>query len=215
MPDLSIRWMGHACFLIETGDGKRIITDPFDESVGYPVPAVEADVVTSSHSHFDHGNVGVVKGNPTILKGPGYHLIGGISILGVKTYHDEERGAKRGENTVFVIRTDGLSICHLGDLGSIPSEDALDEIGQVDILMVPVGGTYTLDARGANTIVDLIKPKVVIPMHYKTPVINFPISDLTPFLEGKADVVYCHDLVYGVASHTLPERVQTVVMRYE
>ena len=146
---MNIRWLGHSSFLITTDAGVRILTDPFDESVGYPVPHVEADVVTISHEHADHNHRSGVAGNPIIVDQPGEHDVCGVRITGYATWHDAEQGARRGRNTVFTYLIDGLHVLHLGDLGCQLEESQLKRLGAVDVLMVPVGGLYTIDAQAA------------------------------------------------------------------
>lgn len=181
---MKIKWLGHSCFKITSSDSIVIVTDPFDKSVGYPLPEVEADIVTSSHSHFDHNYFKAVKGNFEIVNTVGVHDIKGIHIKGVNTFHDSEHGAKRGKNIVFVIEVDGIRVCHLGDLGHILTEEQIQEIGHVDILLIPVGGFYTIDDRQAVKVMEQLKPKIAIPMHYKTQVIDFPIETVDNFLKS-------------------------------
>jgi L-ascorbate metabolism protein UlaG (beta-lactamase superfamily) len=180
---VKIKWYGHACFLMTSSAGTRVLTDPFDETVGYPVPSVEADYVTVSHDHFDHNAVRIVKGQPKVAKGPGTHRLGDIEAKGVGTFHDDVRGAKRGLNTVFVFDIDGIRVCHLGDLGHVPGPEQVSEIGGVDVLLVPVGGTYTIDAGGAASVTGLLAPRIVIPMHFKTPALSFPLDPVDSFLQ--------------------------------
>ena len=168
---MKIRWFGHACFLFESEDGTRIITDPFDGSVGYKVPTIEADIVTVSHDHYDHNYVEGVQGDPKIVKSPGECTISGISIKGVSAFHDEVKGEKRGPIIIYIFDIDGVKICHAGDLGHLLSKTQLEEIGEVDVLLLPVGGTFTLDAHGANAAVKQLSPKLIIPMHFKTPAV--------------------------------------------
>ncbi|MGI1690148.1 MBL fold metallo-hydrolase [Thermoanaerobacter uzonensis] len=179
---MNIKWLGHACFKLTSEKGTVIVTDPFDESVGYPMPNVKADIVTSSHSHFDHNYFKAVKGNFDIVDTVGEHNIKGINIKGVNTFHDDEHGAKRGKNIVFVFDIDGIRVCHMGDLGHVLTEKQVEEIGPVDVLLIPVGGYYTIDAKQAVEVMNQLKPKITIPMHYKTEFINFPIETVDNFL---------------------------------
>lgn len=180
---MNIKWLGHACFKLTSEKGTVIVTDPFDESVGYPMPNVKADIVTSSHSHFDHNYFKAVKGNFDIVDTVGEHNIKGINIKGVNTFHDDEHGAKRGKNIVFVFDIDGIRVCHMGDLGHVLTEKQVEEIGPVDVLLIPVGGYYTIDAKQAVEVMNQLKPKITIPMHYKTEFINFPIDTADNFLD--------------------------------
>jgi len=180
---MKIKWLGHSCFLLTSNSGVRTLTDPFDEKVGYALPAVEADIVTTSHGHYDHSSVDVVKGDFERLDKPGTYEKDGIKITGVATFHDEENGAKRGNNIIFKFNIDGVNICHCGDLGHTLSSGQVLEIGDVDVLLVPVGGTYTVDAAGALQVVKQLKPAVTIPMHYKTEALAFPLDTADKFLK--------------------------------
>ena len=183
---MRIKWLGHACFMLSSANGVRVLTDPFDKSVGYALPEEKADIVAISHNHFDHNYVSAVKGSFVRIDRPGTFLEKGIGITGVATCHDDRGGAKRGPNIVFVFDIDGLRICHCGDLGHTLTPEQVGKIGNVDVLLVPVGGTYTIDAEEARRVMRLLKPAVTIPMHYKTPEINFPIDGVDKFLAAAA-----------------------------
>ena len=186
---MKIRWFGHACFLFESKDGTKIVTDPFDGSVGYKVPKIEADILTVSHDHYDHNYVEGVQGDPQIIRSEGEFEVCGIKIKGVSAFHDEVKGEKRGSIIIYVFEIDGLKICHLSDLGHLLSKAQIEEIGKVDVLLTPVGGTFTIDAEGAVAVVEQLSPKLVIPMHYKTPAVSMPIDPVDDFTEklAKAD----------------------------
>ncbi len=210
---MRIKWLGHACFLITGENGIRIVTDPFDQTVGYPLPEVEADIVTSSHDHFDHNHTEPIRGDFELVNKVGNFYVKDTAIKGVKTYHDEVMGAKRGDNIVYVMDIDGMKVCHLGDLGHVLDEDTLDRIGPVDVLLIPVGGTYTIDGEEAARVVDQIKPGLVIPMHCKTPVMDFPITGVEPFLDkvggervGSSEIT--------VNKQDLGDRMQVKVLDY-
>ncbi len=212
--EITLKWFGHACFLITSSRGVRILTDPFDATVGYPVPQVEADVVTSSHDHFDHNNVSAARQNPTALKGKGKYEKNGVRIYPVASFHDTEHGAKRGPNTIFVMEVDGMRLVHMGDIGHDLSRQQLDEIGRVDVLLVPVGGTYTIDAAGARRLVEATSPRVVIPMHYKTPAVGMPIAGVDGFIVGLENVVRHDSNEIRLRSGSLPERTMVYVLNY-
>lgn len=209
---MRIEWLGHACFRLTTRDGTRILTDPFNHEVGYPVPAVEAEVVTVSHQHFDHNAVDVVLGRPCVVQEPGEHRIGAITVRGISTFHDREGGAKRGANIVFVIEADGLRVCHLGDLGHPLNEEQRGRIGPVDVLLIPVGGTFTIDAREAAETVTALKPRIAVPMHYKTRYMNFPIAGVEEFTR------YCDQVTerdrLDVRKDALPAATEVVVLSF-
>ena len=179
---MKVSWLGHACFEIVDSRGTRIVTDPFDETVGYEVPRIKADVVLVSHDHHDHNNVKAIRGDPQVVRGPGKHLAAGIEFRGVPTFHDEERGKLRGRNTIFCFVVDGLRVCHLGDLGHLLGEDDLRAMGEVDVLMIPVGGVYTIDADGAKRVIEQIRPRLVFPMHFRSE--EFDVAPVDLFLEG-------------------------------
>lgn len=167
---MEIRYLGHASFLIKSRE-IRLVTDPYDPSIGLKFPKVEADVVTVSHSHFDHNNVKAVQSpasslQPLVLDMPGEFEKLGARIFGYRSYHDKKKGAERGEVVMYKIELEGMSVLHCGDLGFVPDDGYLDSIGDVDVLLVPVGGFYTIDADDAAELVKKIEPSIVIPMHY-------------------------------------------------
>ena len=155
--------------------------DPYDPATGYALGSVEADVVTCSHFHHDHHYTAAAAGDPVVIDKPGRHEVKGLTITGIPTWHDAEQGLRRGANTVFVIEVDGMRAVHLGDLGHMPGEAELAAIGRPDVLFAPVGGIYTIDAQQALSLAGIVKPRVMIPMHYFTPDVLFtlaPISEL-------------------------------------
>ena len=164
---MKIRYLGHSCFQLTNEAGVTLITDPF-KGVGYELPKkVKADIVTISHDHFDHNNAEAVGGSPEWIQGEGNGKCCGIQLIGIKTWHDPEEGRLRGKNTVYKITMDDLTFCHLGDIGEACSEEICEKIGSVDVLLLPIGGTYTIDAKQAKEYVDKLAPNVVIPMHYR------------------------------------------------
>ena len=185
-----IKWLGHACFLITSGGDLRVITDPYAVGGGIDYSPVHetADIVVVSHDHGDHNNVSAVQGKPEVVKGSGTKTVKGIRFKGVATSHDASQGKQRGSNTVFCFSIDGLNLCHLGDLGHVLSPGQVTEIGAVDILFVPVGGFFTIDATVASQVCDQLKPRIAIPMHFKTPKCAYPIAGVEDFLKGKKGV---------------------------
>jgi L-ascorbate metabolism protein UlaG (beta-lactamase superfamily) len=184
-----VRWWGHACF--EVRNSVVIVSDPHDgRSVNMEPPRVSADIVLVSHGHGDHasGKNLVLKPEGIVLDKPGRYDVKGIKVIGLSTYHDEARGSKRGNNIVFVFEVEGIRFVHLGDLGHVLSNKEIEEMGAIDILMIPVGGYYTIDAKAATEIVAKVRPKIAIPMHYKVAGLTYPISVVEPFLEGKPNV---------------------------
>ncbi|KUK44774.1 MAG: MBL fold metallo-hydrolase [Methanothrix sp.] len=184
---MKITWLGHSCFKIESDGGKVVVTDPFDESVNYPPPRIRADVVVVSHDHHDHNNVKALKGDPAVVRGPGKKTAEGIEFEGIASYHDEREGKLRGKNTIFCFEMDEIRVCHLGDLGHQLGEKEAAALGDVDVLMIPVGGTFTLDGEGAKKVAGQIKPRIVIPMHFKTAAVppSFGIYPADDFLSGE------------------------------
>ncbi len=179
---MDIKYLGHSSFLIKTKTA-RIVTDPFDpEMVGIKFPKTEADVVTVSHQHKDHNQfknvTGINGANPLMIDMPGEFEKLGVRIFGFQSFHDKTQGSERGENIMYKFESEGISVLHCGDLGVIPDESFLETIGEVDILLVPVGGIYTLDADEAVSLVKKIEPTIVIPMHYGTNKLA-PVSDFT------------------------------------
>ena len=177
---MQIKWYGHACFLLAGNSRVRVLTDPFNEKVGYQLPRVEADIVTTSHEHYDHNNVKIVKGNFTYINQLGKFSQNGVVITGIPTFHDNENGVIKGKNTVYKFTIDGMDLCHCGDLGHVLTKEQVSEIGPVDVLLVPVGGFYTIDATAAAEVVKQLKPQVIIPMHYRTKAFN----PSNPAIEG-------------------------------
>ena len=168
---MTITWYGHSCFKIDNQGGHlTIITDPFDKKIGLTPPRGNADIITISHNHYDHNNVKAISGEPFVIETPGEYEVKEIRILGVPGYHDNEKGKERGINIIYLIKIDGIKICHLGDMGQEKLTDKqLELINDVDILMIPVGGVYTIDAKKAVKIIKQIEPSIIIPMHYKLP----------------------------------------------
>ncbi len=186
---MKLKWLGHAAFLLTSDAGTRIVTDPY--TAGGPLTygdiSETAEGVTMSHTHNDHNNKGAVKGKPVVVtSGPA--KVKDINISGIPTFHDEANGTKRGSNVIFCFDIDDLRICHLGDLGHELNDKQVAELGKVDILMIPVGGYYTIDAAAATKVVNHINPRVVVPMHYKTGKCGYPIEGVEPFLKGKKNV---------------------------
>lgn len=164
---MDITYLGHSSFKIKTKLAS-IVTDPFEpDMVGLKYSGVEGEIVTVSHDHKDHNATDKVSGAKKIINGPGEYEISGVSIYGYQSFHDNEKGAKRGKNTIYVMEADGLRLCHLGDLGHELGDSLVEEIGDVDILFIPVGGDYTIGSKEAVQVVSKINPYFVIPMHYQ------------------------------------------------
>ncbi len=179
---MEIYWLGHSCFRIK-GSHATVITDPYSPDSGYSLGKQTANIVTVSHQHSEHSNVTGIQGDPKLVTGPGEYEISGVLIIGMPTFHDEERGREKGKNTVYLIEIDEVSICHLGDLGHVLTAEQAEEIEDIDVLLLPVGGDSTIDASQAAQVVRQLEPKVVIPMHYKTAAIKRELEPVDRFLD--------------------------------
>jgi len=179
---VEINWLGHSCFRIK-GSRATIITDPYSPGLGYRLGEPSAQIVTVSHQHPGHSYIQGIGGNPKVLTGPGEYEISSVLVIGIATFHDEEGGKKRGKNTVYLMEVDGVVVCHLGDLGHMLTAEHLEELENVDVLLLPVGGFSTINAAVAAKVVRQLEPKVVIPMHYKTPAISRQLDPAEKFLK--------------------------------
>jgi L-ascorbate metabolism protein UlaG (beta-lactamase superfamily) len=212
---VKIKWLGHACFLITSNDGLRVITDPYAVGGGINYSPVKeaADVVVVSHDHGDHNNVSAIQGKPEVIKGSGTKTVKGTQFKGVATSHDASQGTERGSNIVFCFTIDGLHLCHLGDLGHVLGPEQVTEIGAVDILFVPVGGFFTIDAAAASEVCDQLKPKMTIPMHFKTSKCGYPIASVEDFLKSKKDVTRLTGSEVEFKCEHLPTGTQIVLLQ--
>ncbi len=209
---MDITYLGHSSFKIRTKTA-TIVTDPFSpEMVGFKFPKTQADIVIVSHQHKDHNYLEGIENEPLVISLPGEYETKGISLFGFESAHGGKTEEEKVPNTIFLIEADGLSLCHLGDLGEIPPAKIMEEIIGVDILMVPVGGTYTLDPKGAVEIVNQIEPSFVLPMHYKTPGRNEDLAEVKEFLtEMGAEQAEKLDKL-AISKDKLPEETKTVVL---
>ncbi len=179
---MKIRYLGHSCFELTSTSGTKVITDPY-KGVGYEMPdGLCADILTVSHGHFDHNYIEGVQAK-RVLSTPEPFTYGGVTVRAIECYHDEKQGSLRGNNLIFCMQIDGLSVCHTGDIGEPCSPALVEKIGKVDVLFIPVGGTYTVDAAGASAYIRAIRPKTVIPMHYKPSDGSLDIDGISPFLK--------------------------------
>ncbi|MFH1780628.1 MAG: MBL fold metallo-hydrolase [Candidatus Nealsonbacteria bacterium] len=214
---MHIIWQGQSFFQIQTslnkGEQTTLAIDPFDESIGLKVPSISADILLITHDHADHNNKKAIKGAPFIIDGPGEYEVKEVFIRGIPSFHDEEDGKKRGANTIYTLEVEELKLCHLGDFGQKElTEDQLEQIGDIDILMIPVGGEFTIDAKGAAHIISQIEPKIVIPMHYAIPKLKAQLDGVDKFLKeiGKKSVVPQPKLL--IKKKDLPLETQVVVL---
>ncbi|MCD6106745.1 MAG: MBL fold metallo-hydrolase [Caldisericaceae bacterium] len=207
---MKIQWLGHSSFLIET-NGIKILTDPFNNSIGYTTIFPAVDIVLVSHEHFDHNAVENVPSYTQVLRGSVEKELEGIKIKGIAGYHDNQKGSLRGKITMFKVQSEDISLLHLGDLGTLLTDEQLKEIGEVNIVMVPVGGKYTIGPEEAWEVIKQLNPKIVIPMHYNTPFLTLDILPLDNFLEGKP---YEEKDVLEITSSTLPGALQIITFPY-
>ncbi|OGZ33966.1 MAG: hypothetical protein A2Y98_00630 [Candidatus Portnoybacteria bacterium RBG_19FT_COMBO_36_7] len=179
-----ITWYGQSCFKIQSGE-TVLVTDPFDKGIGLTPPRGQANIVTISHQHYDHNNMeALAASNPLVIEGPGEYEVKGVNIIGLETFHDQKEGKERGKSTSYVIEMEGIKICHLGDIGQVKLDNTqIEIIDGIDILMIPVGGIYTVNGEEAADIINQIEPKIVIPMHYKIPGLAIKLEGLEDFLE--------------------------------
>ncbi len=185
---MKIKYLAHASFLITSGSGTRIITDPYETSDALKYGAIEetADIVTVSHDHSDHNNAAAVKGNPQVVRES--TEIDGIKIKAVHTLHDTSGGKELGTNTIFCFEIDGIRVCHFGDLGHLLTDNQVVEVGKAHVLLLPVGGHFTIDARTAGEVADQVRARVIIPMHFKTDKAMLPIAVVDEFIKNKTNV---------------------------
>lgn len=182
-----ITWLGQSCFKIQdkTGsEGITVVTDPYETAqIGLKMPSFEADVITVSHDHKDHNCISALRGKPYVIDCAGEYDVKNVMVEGVASFHDEKQGAELGNNIIYRIEMDGITICHLGDLGHVLEAKQLDRLQGIDILLIPVGGKYTIDADRAVEVINLIEPRIVIPMHYKVPGLKVDIAAVDAFVK--------------------------------
>jgi L-ascorbate metabolism protein UlaG (beta-lactamase superfamily) len=226
-PVAYLTWYGQSCFLLESATGTRVVMDPIPSNIGYlPSADLHADAVTVSHEHQDHNNVALVRGKPKILRGltpdkKGWMRIDekvkDISIRSVGVYHDDKKGAEIGLNTVFVFEVGGVRIAHLGDLGHLLTDQQISAIGSVDVVLVPVGGVWTVDALKATQVIDQIRPRLVaIPMHYRTELSTIKeLATVDGFLAGRSNVRRETGTRLAITGLRSRPSAETVVLRYQ
>ena len=210
---MEITWLGHSCFLLR-GKEKTIITDPCHPNLGYRLGEPEADIVTLSHFHPGHSYIEGVANEPKQIKSPGEYEIGGTFITGICTFHDDKKGELKGKNTIYVIEMDGITLCHLGDLGHPLGPNSVEELGDVDILFLPVGEVSTIPIDTAVEIVRQLEPPIVIPMHYKTEAFTGNLSLVDKFLDKMRIREPEAKPKLSITSSSLPTTTQTIVLNY-
>ena len=210
---MEIFWLGHSCFLIR-GKEKNIITDPYHPDLGYHLGEPDADIVTLSHFHPGHNYIEGVVNEPKRIQSPGEYEIGGTFITGVASFHDNRKGDLRGKNTIYIIEMDGITLCHLGDLGHTLAAHSIEEIGDIDILFLPVGEVSTMPVDTAVDIVRQLEPPIVIPMHYKTAAFTGDLSPVDKFLDKMRIRELEARPKLSITSSSLPSTTQTIVLNY-
>jgi L-ascorbate metabolism protein UlaG (beta-lactamase superfamily) len=214
-----INWAGQSCFQISVSNSRDhsadIVIDPFDEETGLKVPNFSADILLVTHQHHDHNNIKAVKADPFLIDGPGEYEVKEVFIKGIPAFHDDKEGKERGVNTIYTIEAEGLRFCHLGDLGQKQlTDEQLEKIGNVDILMIPVGGQFTISSQEAQRIVSQIEPRIVIPMHYEIPKLKEKLDDVGKFLKAMGKNSIEAQDKYVVKFSALPkDGVEVVVLQ--
>jgi len=209
---MQINWYGHSCFRLRDRNG-TVLTDPYGDDIGYSLPRIRADIVTVTHDHPDHANVKAIKGNPRVIYGPGEYEMKGIFVIGIPAQPPETQTKLGVRNTVYLFDFEGVTVCHLGDLRQVLTQSQIEELGEVDVMLVPVGGGTTLGASEASEVISLLEPKIVIPMHYKTDLLKgLKLAPVGQFLKemGLKEVTPVD--VLRVTEATLPEETQVIVM---
>jgi len=178
---LDVTWLGHGCFRLR-GRGAAVVTDPYPPAIGLKLPRLDADLVTVSHEHENHNYTQAVR-EAHEIRGPGEYEVAGVSVIGLPTFHDDEKGAKRGRNTVYLIEIDDVRVCHLGDLGHRLDDTDAETVSSADVLLVPVGGRTAMNAAQAAEVVRQLEPRYVIPMHYAIAGLKLELDPLDRFLK--------------------------------
>ncbi len=212
---MKVKWLGHSSFIITSATGIKVITDPYATAgdLSYGEIKESADIVTVSHNHHDHNNTAAVRGNPKVIREATAVEIMEVKLKGIPCHHDETGGNQRGDNIIFCFEVDGVGVCHLGDLGHRLSAQQIAELGKTDILLIPVGGLYTIDAKVATEVSNQLKPRVIIPMHYQNDKCGFPISGVDEFLQGKEEVSRLDTSEVEFKQGGLPASTRIVVLK--
>ncbi len=210
---MDISWLGHSCFRIR-GSHATVLTDPYSPDLGYSLGKPTARIVTVSHQHPGHSYVQGIGGEPKVVTGPGEYEISGVLIIGMATFHDGEEGKKRGKNTAYLIEVDEVTVCHLGDLGHVLTTKQVEEMENVDVLLLPVGGVSTIDASMAAEVVRQLEPKVVVPMHYKTEALSWELEPVDRFLKEAGVKEVNSQLKLSLTKPSLPASTQVFLLDY-
>ncbi len=210
---MEITWHGLSCFRVTERGHASVVTDPYDDSVGYPPLKLRADIVTVSHNAPGHANVKAVRGAQRIITGPGEYEIGGVFVIGAAMVNPRrKKNENPTPNVVYLFDFGGLTVLHLGDLNYVPSQSEVDQLGAVDVALVPVGGGSSLDSAKAAEVISLLEPSIVVPMHFKTAEVNLKLAPVSKFLKemGVTNPQEAESL--KVSRADLPEQTQVVVL---
>jgi L-ascorbate metabolism protein UlaG (beta-lactamase superfamily) len=211
---VDIDWFGHSCFRLRE-QGVTIITDPYDKTIGYAMPRVRADIVTVSHEAPGHSTTSAVKGEPKILSKPGEYEVRGVFVTGVQTWLEVTKGQAKEENVIFVFEFGDLTVCHLGDLAKVLTQAQVEALPNIDLLMVPVGGHGALDADKAAEVISLLEPRIVMPMHYATPLSAVELDPIGKFLKEMGVTEQAPQESLRISRSDLPEETQVVILEYK
>ena len=214
---MNITWLGHSCFKILLDSGKVLVMDPYDDQCGYETRPIQADYVFSSHDHHDHNCLDYITGEYQVINQAKAYSFPDMKVQGFATFHDQSGGKERGINTVFKIETEGINLVHLGDIGEVPGEVFINALGQVDVLFLPVGGVYTIDAAEAKEVVDAVSPNIIIPMHYMTDHVTInvhPVTDFLTLINGIYDYSMLGKDTLEVSAGGLKKRSRVIIMEY-
>jgi len=215
---MNITWYGQSCFRIATQNQKKgrqpvnVVIDPYEETVGLKLPKIEADILLLTHGHHDHASTKPATKDTVVIDSPGEYELKDIFIQGIFSFHDKKEGKERGTNTIYTIETEEIKLCHLGDFGEGELTDQkLREMGEIDVLMVPVGGVYTIDAKEAAKVISQIEPRIVIPMHYKIPELKVELDDLSSFLKAMGEKKAKAEEKLSIQKKSLPSGEMRVI----
>ncbi len=209
---MEITWFGHSCFRLTERQRATVITDPFDESLGYALPKLKGEIITISHHAPGHNNQGSVKGDPRVIVEPGEYEIGGVFVIGIAMHNVNVEPPKA--NIAFVFDFEGLTVAHLGDLDHVPQQSEIEELGEVNVALVPVGGGGALNSTQAAEVIALLEPSIVIPMHFKTDFTTLPLDPLDKFLKEMGVSHIQQEDTLKLSASGLPETTQIVVLNY-
>ena len=209
---MTITWFGHSCFRLESKD-VSLLTDPFSSQIGLRPPKIKDSILLVSHEHYDHNNIEGMPEETFLIKGPGEYEVKGVSVKGIRSFHDKTQGQERGLNTIYIIKMEDMALAHLGDFGEAAlAEEQIEKIGDIDILMLPVGGKYTIDFKEAVGVIHEIEPKLVVPMHYKIQGLNLDIDGPEKFLKEIGLTPEKAEKSYKIQKKNLPVEEMKLVL---